>query len=73
MLQITSSGKSLMYSKKSVGPRMEHEALRNSSINWIFFVKTSHPEPLIGSFSNRENVRALIQFKGEREPQHLKR
>ena len=73
MLQITSKGKSFMYSRKSVGPRMEHEALRNSTINWIFFMKTSNPEPLGGSFSNRENVRAATQFRRERQPQHLTR
>ena len=62
-----------MYSRKSVGPRMEHEALRNSTINWIFFMKTSNPELLGGSFSNRENVRAATQFRRERQPQHLTR
>ena len=28
---------------------------------------------LVGSFSNRDNVRALIKFRRESQPQHLKR
>ena len=35
ILKITSSQRPLMYSRESVGPRMDH-SLRNSSVKWIF-------------------------------------
>ena len=36
--------------------------------------RTNHgPNFLGGTFSNRDNVRALVQFRRETQPQHVKR
>ena len=42
MLPITSSGKSLMYSRKSVGPRMEPSGIPAFTGYWFWFILSDY-------------------------------